>query len=153
MRLRDIIICLVCVVLAIGLFILVPDNVPDLPVFKPAEQIHGLLKKGSEMLAFHSVLAINLFDEQFAVAENDELFGTNLLCSFDSFYETCIFGHVVRGSTQDRGSCLQLSTGGIVQDEPRSGRARIASAAAICVYGDLLNRLGQFISTPQKRKR
>jgi hypothetical protein len=88
-----------------------------------------------------------LFDKQLAVTENYELFRTKSSRSFEGFYETCIFGHVVSRSAYDVGFCQQLSPAGIVQNKTGSSRARIASAAAVYMSDDFI---GHYVSSSKQ---
>ncbi|MBA7648049.1 hypothetical protein ES703_55829 [subsurface metagenome] len=102
----------------IGVRIFLPGNVLNFPVFEFAKQVDALPEERSDLLAFYLVLAVNLFDEQFAVTENRQPFtcgraSANLLCGFEGFADGGVFGHVVGSSAQKECFGLQLCSGGV----------------------------------------
>jgi hypothetical protein len=90
----------------VGLDVVFPANVPNLPAIEPAQQAHGLLVKRSNQLALDLVLAVDLPDEQFAVTENNKLSGTDSRCGLEGFDQAGVFGYIVRGSAQRQAFCL-----------------------------------------------
>jgi hypothetical protein len=117
----------------VGLDILLPANMPDLPALELREQTRGLSEKGSDQPALDLVLAIDLPDEQLAVAENGELGGAELRGCVEGFYQACVLGNIVGCPPQENSSGSQLFPGGIGQREAGRGRTGVASAAAVYV--------------------
>ena len=82
--------------------------------FEFSKELKGLPENGFYVVTFNLVLTIKLLCEQFTVGKNGQTFGAYLVCSFEGFTDCGVFGHVVCGPAEEKGLCLQLSSGGIV---------------------------------------
>jgi len=104
---------------------------PDGTAREVRRQCVGLLEQRPDQIAPDFVLPVELFDEHLAVAKDGDLVGPQISGGLQRFDQGGILGHVVRRFAQEKSSGLQRPAGGVFENETRSGRARIAPAAAI----------------------
>ena len=130
----------------VGLFVFISRDVLNVPFFESVEQIDGLAEERFEIVAFDLVFAEELPDEQLTVAEELYMFGAELFCGIERFYDCGVFGDVVRGFAEEEGLGQQPGSVFVGKDECSSGGAWVSSAAAVGINDELFSLFRQCIS-------
>ncbi len=124
----------------VGFLVLVPRDVPDGTAREFLRQCDGPLVQRADQGALDLVLAVELPHQQLAVAVDRDIIGPQVPGGLQRLDQGRVFGDVVRRLAQENCSGLQRPAGGVLQNETRSGRARIAPAAAIRACDQLHGR-------------
>ena len=122
----------------VGVGVFFAADVGDPPDGKAAEDFHASLVEGANVFAFDFVAAVELLDEEVAVAVELDFGCAEGLGVAEGFSDGGVFGVIIGDFAEIDAAGGQACAGGVVDGIACGSRAGIAATAAVGIDNDLL---------------